>query len=335
MPATIKDIRDKTGLSLATISKYLNGGNVLPENREKISAAIKELHYHVNDMARSLVTQKTRSVGMAVPSMMNPFYGTLIRYMEPKLRSEGYSLMVCDSMDDGEQEQKNIKFLLRKNVDGLIVIPIKNRIECIDAINSENIPVMTIDWKLRGISSVTIDNEEAGYEAVNYLIAHGHRKIGILYIGTYYTGIGRFKGYRKALAEHGIEPDPRYEIKTDGSTDSAYSSMTDLLALGKDRPTAVFTTNYDMNIGAVMAINDAGYRYPRDISIVGFDDLVIPRVLTPRLTVFEQPIQEMGNAVGSMMLARILHPETVPDRAEHRVFHAFLKEGESVLERKG
>lgn len=331
MSATIKDIREKTGLSLATISKYINGGNVLPENREKISRAIKELHYHVNDMARSLVTSQTRSVGMVVPSTVSPFHGTLIRYIESELKQAGYSLMVCDSMDDREQERDNIEFLNRKNVDGLVLIPTGKKIPDIRDLVSSKVPIITLDVRWTGISSVTIDNVRAGYEATSHLTGRGHRRIGIIYIGKQCTGRQRLKGYHKALAEKNIPRDEVLEIGTDGTVDAAYEAMNQLLSL-PDRPTAVFTCNHDMNIGAVMAMNDAGFRYPNDLSIIGFDNMIIPSILTPRLTVFEQPMEEMGNAASRMILEHMKHTDPTDRKAEHHVYRALLHEGESVKE---
>ena len=329
MSATIKDIRKKTGLSLATISKYLNGGNVLPENREKIGGAIKELHYHVNDMARSLVTSQTRSVGMVVPSMVSPFHGSLIRYIESELKQAGYSLMVCDSMDDAEQERDNIEFLSRKNVDGLVLIPTGRKIQDILDLVPGRVPIITLDVKWSGISGVTIDNVRAGYEATSYLTERGHRRIGIIYIGKQCTGRQRLKGYCKALAKRGIQREEVLEMATDGTVDGAYEAMNRLLSLDR-RPTAVFTCNHDMNIGAVMAMNDAGFRYPTDLSIIGFDDLLIPSILNPRLTVLEQPMEEMGNAAARIILEHMRHTDPADRKAEQHVYRAILHEGKSV-----
>ena len=114
MPATIVDIKEKTGLSLATISKYLNGGNVLPENKVKIEAAIKELHYEVNEIARGLVTNKTRTVGILVFSVVSPFTGMILHHVGSALRKSGYGMLIVDSCDDEEIERKNVKYLISK-----------------------------------------------------------------------------------------------------------------------------------------------------------------------------------------------------------------------------
>ena len=116
MPSTIRDIKERTGLSLATISKYLNGGNVLPENRTLIEEAIKELHYQPNEIARGLVTNKTRTVGVVVYDIGSLFNGTLLRYIGQALRKERYGLLICDSNNNEEIEAENIRFLLRKNI---------------------------------------------------------------------------------------------------------------------------------------------------------------------------------------------------------------------------
>ena len=116
MPATIVDIKRKTGLSLATISKYLNGGNVLPENKVKIEAAIKELHYEVNELARGLVTNKTRTVGILVYSIESPFSGVILHHVGEALRKKGYGMLIVDSCNDEEIEEKNLRYLISKKL---------------------------------------------------------------------------------------------------------------------------------------------------------------------------------------------------------------------------
>src|SRR5574344_192783 len=140
MPATIVDIKERTGLSLATISKYLNGGNVLPENKVKIEAAIKELHYEVNEIARGLVTNRTRTIGVIVYSIESLFNGTLLRYIGESLRRSGYGMLICASENDETVEAQNVRFLISKKVDGIILIPVARTSEFLKPAERAGIP---------------------------------------------------------------------------------------------------------------------------------------------------------------------------------------------------
>ena len=168
MAATIRDIKERTGLSLATISKYLNGGNVLPENRIKIEAAIKELHYSVNEIARGLVTSRTRTVGVVVYSIESLFNGTLLHHIGNALRAAGYGLLICDSMGDAETEAQNIKFLVNKKVDGIIVVPVSTEAEFLEPAKNAGIPAVLLDRAIfdGDYDCVRIDNRITARKAV-------------------------------------------------------------------------------------------------------------------------------------------------------------------------
>ena len=150
MSSTIRDIRDRTGLSLATISKYLNGGNVLPENRILIEKAIKELQYEPNEIARGLVTNKTRTVGVVVYNIESMFNGILLRHIGQALRREKYALLICDSRGDETVEAENIRFLIGKKVDGIIVLPIARTPGFLRPAKEAGIPVVLLDRPVEG-----------------------------------------------------------------------------------------------------------------------------------------------------------------------------------------
>lgn len=327
MAATIKDISRETGLSLATISKYLNGGNVLPRNREKIDAAVEKLHYQVNEIARGLVTNRTRTIGVIVYNIAGTFNGTLVSHIGHQLRQENYGMLICDSAQDLETEAQNVRFLLSKKVDGIIAVPV-----CTDASSMEpaveaGIPVVAIDRKLKGdFDSVLLNNREAAEQIISRLIKEGHRRIAILGSGAEYTGNERMLGYRSAMEKAGITVCPEYVMLGMHTVEFGYESMKKLLDL-KERPTAVFSTNYDLNIGMVMAINEKGVKSPDEISLVGFDDFILPHVISPNLTVMKQPMREMGHAAVDLVLGRL--NGTIGGPAQVRVLNARLIEGNS------
>ena len=312
MPATIRDIKDRTGLSLATISKYINGGNVLPENKTKIETAIKELNYEVNEIARGLVTNKTRTVGVVVYSVESLFNGTLLHHIGNALRKDKYGLLICDSCNDEKIEAENIRFLLKKKVDGIIVVPIARRSDFLKPARDAGVPVVLLDrsFEDREMDCVKIDNRMSAFRAVNRLIQYHHKKISIICanIKNEYTGYERYRGFMDAMEQAGLSVPEAYQKKGNHSIEFGYHSMKELISL-KVRPTAVFMTNYEISLGAVMAVNEAGIRCPEDISMLGFDDLILSHVLKPQMYMVVQPMKEMGEKAVEILLRHITGKE--------------------------
>lgn len=307
MPATIRDISRETGLSLATISKYLNGGNVLPENRAKIEEAVNRLHYEVNEIARSLVTRRTRTIGVAVYRIECAFCGTILHHISSALSKRGYGLLICDSGDDEKKEAENVKFLLNKKVDGMIVIPVGNNPEFLKPVKTAEIPVVLMDRipKKAEFDCVKIDNRKTATDAVNFLIKYNHKKIAVICGSEEYTGLERYKGYRDAMNQAGYRIPTSYQKKGVHSMEYGYASMKQLLKL-KDRPTAVFMTNYELTLGAVMAVNESvELNCPDDISLMGFDDLILSHVIQPKMYMVVQPVKAMGKKAVEQILKRI------------------------------
>ena len=206
MAATIRDIRDRTGLSLATISKYLNGGNVLPRNRELIEKAIEELHYEVNELARGLVTNRTKTIGVLVYDIQCTFIGNMLHYLGQTLHENGYGMLICDSCNDEEIEKNNLQFLLSRKVDGILVFAVSLDGKFLESARKAGVPVVLIDRALRNeeYDCVEIDNRAAMMRAAKKLIGCGHRKIAVIASNVEYTGMERMKGFDDALADAGI-----------------------------------------------------------------------------------------------------------------------------------
>ena len=206
MAATIRDIKNMTGLSLATISKYLNGGNLLPENREKIEEAIRTLHYEVNEMARGLVTSQSKTIGVVVFDISNVFTGTVLQYLGEYLREEGYAAMICDSQNDPVLEEQNVRFLLGKKVDGMIVMPVAQDPGFLEPVLRNHIPVVLMDRPLKDsrLDCVKVNNREAAYDAVKLLADYGHRRIALISADTVITGQERLEGCLQLLKVEGV-----------------------------------------------------------------------------------------------------------------------------------
>ena len=206
MAATIRDVKEKTGLSLATISKYLNGGNVLPENKALIDAAVEELHYEVNEIARGLVKNKTKTVGVLIYDISSFFSSNVLHFIGQELRKQGYAMMICDSCNDVEVEEQNLRFLLSRKVDGIIVLPVNYSGTFLRPAKDSGIPVVLLDRELQDetFDCVCIDNRIAAFRAVDVLIKNHHKKIAIIGSDSEITGIERYQGYRDAMEQAGL-----------------------------------------------------------------------------------------------------------------------------------
>ena len=333
MTATIKDIANKTGLGLATISKYLNGGNVLPENKDAIEAVIAELDYSPNTFARGLKTNRSKAIGVVLPELNNAVLMDILMEMEYILKREGYAIIVSDCYNDKNKEIEAVNFLLSRSVDGIISFPLSRSGKHLQSALSRNIPILLIDRAIPGLSSqvdsITIDNETISYEAVrSELVGKGHRRIGIIAgpKGTY-TAEGRWLGYKKALTSSGIEPDPALVWRGDYTVKGGVEGYKKLQEKNPDM-TAVFTTNHYITMGALMAINENKKRIPADISVLGFDSMDWLQIVNPPLTIVEQPVKEMGRLAAEILIRRLLNGEDFPKQAI--TLTAKLNIGESI-----
>ena len=284
MAATMKDIARRTGLGLATISSYFNGGNVREKNRIKIEEAIEELHYEVNEVARGLKTNATRTIGVVIPELNNTFCAEIITGMEDVLRSHGYATIVCDCRTDKKLEREAVEFLTRRRVDGIINMPVDEEGNHLKRFQKTGKPIVLIDRKIQGINcdSVLVDNKKAAEDAVRYFIGRGHRNIGI--IG------GPEEVLSESLIWHGD-----YTIQ---------GGVRGLEELVQNNPemTAVFVTNYEMTMGAMIGVNELGIRIPEQLSMIGFDNLQFARACNPKLTIVAQPTDGIAKEVAKVML---------------------------------
>lgn len=332
MAATMKDLARETGLGLATISKYFNGGTVREKNRVMIEAAVKKLHYVPNEVARSLKTQQTRVIGVIIPELSNAFITSIISSMEDILRKHDYAVIVCDCRSDAKREKEAVEFLLHRRVDGLINMATDATGNHLKAALSAGIPVLLVDRlieNLRGkVSAVVIDNAYASHQAVRKLTDLGHSQIGLV-LGSpnLYTTNQRLTGYLNALKEAGITPSDEYIRYGDYTMDGGYQAVQSLLRL-KKRPTALFVTNFEMTLGTMLALQHAGVRVPEDLSVIGFDKLELFGEIFPDLTLIRQPQLSIGRETANLMLDLLGSHDSV----SHRIvtLSTELTEGRSV-----
>ena len=332
MAATMKDIARQTGLGLATISSYFNGGNVREKNRIKIEAAIEELHYEVNEVARGLKTNATRTIGVVIPELNNTFCAEIITGMEDVLRSHGYATIVCDCRTDRKLEQEAVEFLIRRRVDGIINMPVDEEGKHLRKFQKTGKPIVLIDRRIQGIScdSVLVDNRKAAEDAVQCFIKNGHRNIGI--IGGpegIFTAQERLAGYSKALKEAGIPIRGSLIFHGDYTIQGGVRGLEELVRSNPDM-TAVFVTNYEMTMWAMIGVNELGIKIPEQLSVIGFDNLQFARACNPKLTIVSQPTDGIAREVARIMLEHLENGKQENEECFSEKLQTEIIEGKSV-----
>lgn len=304
---TIKDVAKKTGLSIATISKYINGGNVLEENRIAIQSAIEELNFKVNEMARGLKTNKTKMVGIALPNLNNLFFTSIVSKIEDVLLEYGYGTIICDYKQEYNLEKKKLEFLVSKSVDAIVLVPTGEEEKEVKEILEKGISVILIDRLLKGVEcdAVLGDNLNSSYNAVEHLFTMGHKRVGVI-IGPkeMYTAKQRLQGYCRVYEDYSYGIDHSLIKYGDYKMNSGYTLFKELMNMDNP-PTAVYVTNYEMTLGAVMAINEMNMKIPEDVSLIGFDNMDLVKVLNPPLSVVIQPIESIGEVAADLLLKRM------------------------------
>ncbi len=316
--ATIKDVARMAGVSMSTVSKYMNGGTVRPENIGPIREAIAALDYRVNPFARGLKAQRNRSVGILLPNLSAPFFGSIIAAMDKTFREYGYhSIISCFDADHG-LERDNLRFLLTNGIDGLIYIPEDLTAEEYREITSScSIPVVQVDRVIPGVHSdaVLVDNTQASYNAVLSLTQKGHRRIALI-TGpkSVLTAKERQVGYLKALSDSGIPYDDALFISGQNDFATGYHGCETLLQQ-PTLPTAVFTTNYNITFGFITAARERGIQIPKQIDVFGFDCVDICTMLKPPIPVVCQPEQLIGQTAAAYLIERMqgctVEPRTI------------------------
>lgn len=315
MAATIKDIANLTGLGLATISKYLNGGSVRPKNKEAIEAAIKELNFTVNGFARGLKTSQSKTIGIVIDELSNVFITSIVTVIVDILWEHGYAAIVCDSRTDEMRECEAVESLVSRMVDGIISMSVCQDGRHLRPAIEKKLPIVLVDRALNhsihydAIDAVIVDNVQAAQSATELLIANGHEKIGIL-VGAsdMFTAQQRLLGYRQALINRGFCPDDRYIQHCSQTVVGGQEGMKKLLAR-RDDMTAVLVTNYETTLGALIALKETEHNLPQDLSFVGFDigsgELHLTQLIQPRPTVVTQPLAEIGRKAAELIIDRL------------------------------
>lgn len=305
--ATIKDVSKHSGLSVGTVSRYLNGNTIKKANQLKIEKSIEELNFKVNIMARGLKKNQTYTIGIIVPSITDVFSNQVIEGIDETLDLMNYSLITCSSRNSLKVEKDKLQFLREKRVDGIILMPVSDECEHIKELINCKIPLILIDRLLDGIEcdAVVSDNINGAYRAVEYLITEGHRRIGIISGPTnIFTARERFNGYIRALNDYKIPIDESLITYGKYEKSGGLEEIKKLLSM-ENKPTAIFATNYETTVTSVKYMLEKGIKIGEDISFFGFDNSDIFQLITPSISTVVQPMAEIGEEAMGLLHKRI------------------------------
>lgn len=317
MVAKIKDVARLAGVSNATVSRVLaNHPHVREDVRCSVRAAMRQLHYLPNRTAQSLRAQRAKILGLIISDITNPFFLGIVRAVEDVAAAHQYAIFLCNGDEDPAKEELYANLMLAEGVAGVIISPSRAHNDSCNKLIASNTPLVVIDRQLADVDvdTVAVDNEQGAFELVSHLIADGHTRIGaVLSDPIITTGRERYEGYCRALAAHGIPLRPDL-VRTGLPRDAQGLRLSDeLLALAAP-PTALFTGNNLLTIGALRAIQRRGLRMPADIGLVGFDDIDWMALVQPGVTVAAQPTYALGRDAAELLLQRIREPHAPAHR---------------------
>lgn len=323
MSLTINDIAKMAGVSKGTVSRVINNNpeGVSSETRNRILKLIEEVGYVPNRVARSITVSETKTIGLIIPDVQNPFFPQVVRGVEDCAMENGYTVFLCNSDSNIMKEQKYLYTFLEKRVDGIIINTCgeyKDR-NLNKLIHNSKIPIVLMDRKTKDLSEfpgVFVDNAQAALEGVSYLIRNGSRNI--FYMGGekgVYTAEERLKGYKDALKKAEIKFNKEYESFGDYNIQSGYERTMEFM---KKYPEidAVFAGSDIIAIGVLKALHELGISVPGQIEILGFDNIAMSEVVTPALSTVGQPIYDIGYRTAKKLISSI-HEKQVKQEDEY------------------
>lgn len=314
---TIREVAESAGVSYATVSHVINNTRLVsPETRERVLAAMEALNYRPNALARSLRQGKTNTIGLVLPDSANPFFAEISRSIEDAAFKKGYSVFLCNTELDTQRELFYVDVLSKKQVDGIIFVAAGDQADSLDFLLRRNMPVVMIDRDIPNVEAdaVLTDHQLGGFMATRHLIELGHTRIAcIAGPSTITPSAERITGYRKALEEAGIPFDEHLIIRGDYHAQSGMEITHTLLKMDP-RPTAIFALNDLMALGALRAAAEDGFSVPRDLAVVGYDDLEIAHFTNPPLTTIAQPKKEIGVQAVNLLVDRMSRKNRPPSR---------------------
>jgi LacI family transcriptional regulator len=332
MATSITDVAREAGVSIATVSRVLNDIDVVNEDtKKKVVDAIKKLGYRPNIVARSLKTQKTKTIGILLPDISNQFYPEIVRGAEDVSNIYDYNIILCNSDLDIEKEKEYLRVLSEKMVDGVIYMSSSLNEEILELINELNLKTVLVETKDKdgALPSVTIDNVKACYDSTKLLIDKGIREIAFIGAGkdTKNAWGERYIGYEKAMKEAEIEINPELVYFESMKVKSGYEGIQKFIKQ-KNKFKGVVCASDDIAMGAINALRDNKIKIPKDVSVIGFNDNYAAAIFYPKITTISQPTYDMGS-VAMRMLIKLLNKKEIEE--PHYVLEHELIERESTI----
>jgi LacI family transcriptional regulator len=316
MNITIYDVAREANVSMATVSRVVNGNpNVKPATRKKVNEVIERLGYRPNAVARGLASKKTTTVGVIIPDISSIFYAELARGIEDIATMYKYNIILSNSDANQEKESHLIQTMLGKQVDGVVFMSSNITDEHIEELQKSPVPVVlagTVE-DTEQIPSVNIDYKQAVQDAVAFFKENGHERIAVV-TGPATDAITMKKilpGYREALEAAGLSFNENYVVETDSSYDSGIEALNQLADLS-ERPTAIYVCSDEAALGIIHAADDRGIKIPKELEVISSDNTRLSLMVRPRLTTIVQPLYDIG-AVSMRLLTKLMNKEEVEE----------------------
>jgi len=332
MATSIKDVAKEAGVSIATVSRVLNDIDVVNEDtKKKVLDAIKKLGYRPNIVARSLKTQKTKTIGILLPDISNQFYPEIVRGAEDVSNIYDYNIILCNSDWDIEKEKEYLRVLKEKMVDGVIYMSSSLNEEIMDLINELDLKTILVETRYKdgALPSVTIDNVKGCVDSTNFLISKGLKNIA--FIGTEKDSKNawsdRYDGYESAMKDAKLDIDSDLVYLDTIKIKTGYEGATNFIKSGKKFDGIVCASD-DIAMGAINALRDNGIEVPKDVSVVGFNDNFAASIFYPKITTISQPTYDMGS-VAMRMLIKILNKKPL-DESQYVLEHQLIERDSTI-----
>lgn len=305
---TIKDVAQAAGVSIATVSRVLNKqAGVSKELSEQVQVAVEQLNYQLNGIAKALKSSQSRSIGLIIPDIENPFFPALVRGVEDAAQKQGYAVILCNTDGKPEEEDRYLKFLLSKQVDGILFVGNLKFEQNKSWLSALPVPLLLLDRRIEHapFSTVMVDNELGASMAVDHLIKQGRQRIAIIggKPGSP-TSMERINGAMKSLKAHGYSSEEQLLLTGYFTFEGGYEATENLITSGQFFD-AIFAANDLMAIGIIECLGKYGRRVPDDVAVVGFDDIRMAAWYKPSLTTVKQPVYDMGQVAVRLMVEHI------------------------------
>ena len=317
---TLKEVAGAANVSRATAARALNEyGYIGEDTARRVLEAANRLGYRADRVAQALRSGQLPLVGFLAGDIQNPFFARIAHDLEAELRKRGYHLLIASSEENIQQEKELLEGLRSLRVQGFILAPCSDADDQhITQLVSDGVPLVLVDRVVKDVScdTVVVDNRKGAQEAIDYLVASGHRRIALLRDeARIFTAQERLTGYRSSLQSHAIERDDSLVIASRSTVEHAIEATIRLFSRS-NRPTALFTVDSLMTQGALLGLRSMGLSIPQDVSIVGFDDFNLATFTDPQITVVAQPISEMGPLAARLVLDRLAGKTATPQHVE-------------------